>query len=133
MQLFHEIIFILLFIHISCYCFYEGKASQSFCSTRKVDISEVPEEYQYLYWEYVCCYVWVVVEGKKTEGCFTTSPTMKKDIVGCDSSNTNSDNTNTKGNYNGDTDDDPFIFYNYNEYLLLKIYKIIIFSLLILY
>ena len=133
MQLFHEIIFILLFIHISCYCFYEGKASQSFCSTRKVDLSEVPAEYQYLYSQYACCYILVVIEGEKIEGCFTTSPDIKKDIAGCDSSNTNKGNTNTNTNYNGDTDEDPFIFRNYNEYLLLKIYKIILLFLLILY
>ena len=129
MKLFHGIVFILLFIHISSYCFYEGKASQSFCSKREVDFSEATDPDQYS--GYACCYVWVVIDGKKTEGCFATHPTQVKDVVGCTSSN-----TNNNGNKDGNKDDDDGqipIFNSYNEYLLLKIYKIIIFTLLILY
>ena len=76
------------------------------------------EEYQNLYFEYVCCYVWVSIEGETTEGCINTSLIFIKDVVGCSSSNTNS-NSNSKGNFNGDTDDDndPISILNgYNEY-----------------
>ena len=58
MKLFYAI-FILLFIHISSYCSYEGKVNQSFCSKRKVDISEVPEQFREYYPQYKCCYIYV--------------------------------------------------------------------------
>ena len=130
----YYVIFILLVVHISCYCFYEGKASQSFCSRRKVDISEVSEEYLEYFPQYKCCYIDVVVEGNKIQGCFTTSPSIAKDIPACTSYNADS-NSNPNGNFNGDDDEDTTIsiFRNYNEYLLTKLYKIIILSLLILY
>ena len=131
MKLFYAI-FILLFIHISCYCFYEGKANQNFCSKRKVDIEEVSEEYREFYPQYKCCYIYVIIGGEKIEGCFTTSPDFIKDIPGCDSSNTN---FNPNENFDEDIDDEDTIsvIRSYNEYLLTKIYKIIILSLIILY
>ena len=124
MKLFYAI-FILLFIHISSYCNYEGKANQNFCSKRKVDIDEVPEEFREYYPQYKCCYIYIIMGGEKGEGCVSTSPTMVKDILGCDSSTTNSD---PNGNFDEDTNS-----ISYKEYLLTKIYKIIILSLIILY
>ena len=64
-----------------------------------------------------------VIGGEKGEGCFSTSPSMIKDVPECASSNTNS---NPNGNLDKDKDKD-----SYNEYLLAKIYKIIILSLII--
>ena len=129
MELFYTI-FILLFIHISCYCFYKGKADQNFCSKRKVDIEEVSEEYREYFPQYKCCYVYIIMEGEKIEGCFSTSPDNVKNIIGCNSSNSNSD---PNENFDEDDEDTISIIRSYNEYLLTKIYKIIILSLIILY
>ena len=148
MKLFHTMIFILLFIYISTYCLYDGKANQSFCSKRKVEASEIYDEYSYT--KYVCCYLLAVVDGQRVEGCFPISPNLEEEYAICktdsntnsnsnsnSNSNTNSNtNSDSKGNNNGYKDDDDeeiFSFFNSNKYLLLKIYKIIIISILILY
>ena len=118
--------FILLFIHISCLCDYEGKSSQSFCGKRKVDYEEVPTEFRDLYSQYKCCYIYIYFGGEKSEGCVTTSPTMIKDIPTCASYY---QNPNTNSNQDGSDDDSNLK--NYEKYLLSKIYKILLFSLLL--
>ena len=75
---------------------------------------------------------YVVIGGEKGEGCFSTSPSMIKDVPECASSNTNS-NPNENLDEEIDDEDTISVIRSYNEYLLTKIYKIIILSLIILY
>ena len=135
MKLIYEIIFLNLIFNISCHCNYEGKASQSFCSARKVDYEEVPEEFKEYYSQYACCYIYIQLQGETHQGCVTTSPDNIKNIVGCSpSSNTNQNtnsNSNSKGNDNKNKTKNSTN--NFNEYLIQKVYKLIILSLLILY
>ena len=120
---------ILLFAYISCYCKYEGKSSQSFCSKRKVDYDEVPSNFKELFSQYKCCYIYVSIAGDTAEGCFSTSPTMIKDIPTCYAYYQNNNSNEDKDQDEDDDDDDEK---NYNEYLLANINKIMLLSLLLL-
>jgi hypothetical protein len=136
MKLIHEIIFLIFFVNISCHCHYEGKASESFCSARKVDYDEVPEDYKEYYSQYACCYIYLEYQGERGEGCATTHPDHIKNIIGCSSSsNTNKNtNSNSKGNDKNTTKNRTNSTLNsFNGYLIQKVYKLIILALLILY
>ena len=128
MKLIYEIIFLILFVNISCYCEYEGKASQSFCSARKVDYDEVPEEFKKYHSQYACCYIFIEFQGERHEGCVSTSPDNIKNVVGCSSSS----NTNQKSNSNSKNSTNSTLN-SFNEYLFQKVYNLIILYLLILY
>lgn len=131
MRLYYAI-FILLFIHISSYCFYEGRASQSFCSGRKVDYDEVSNEYKSYYSQYRCCYIALNIGGEIVQGCFTTSPSFSQDFPDCFSNSNYNHNPYEDDDDYDDDDDDISVLLSDNK-LKINIYKLIILSLLILY
>jgi len=102
------------------------KIKPKFLWKRKVDYEEVPTEFRDLYSQYKCCYIYIYFGGEKSEGCVTISPTMIKDIPTCASYY---QNPNTNSNQDGSDDDSNLK--NYEKYLLSKIYKILLFSLLL--